>query len=100
MRGRPRTSEIAEITETLRSGKGPSSTASAGGHSPSGGFGVDKKEVAVWKLLEDVTKVQFRQWGNAMDIQLEAIHGWKCADYVLNRIKRSDDEIDAKVLEK
>ena len=66
----------------------------------SGGLGVDKKEVAVWKPPEDVTKVQFRHWANAMDIQLEAIHVWKCANYVLNWIKRSDDEIDAKVLEK
>ena len=61
---------------------------------------MDKKEVAVWKLPEVATKVQFRHWANAMDIQLEAIHGWKCADYALNRIKRSDGEIDAKVLER
>ena len=54
------------------------------GSFPSGGLGLDKNEVAVWKLPQDVTKVQFRHWANAMDIQLEAIHGWKCADYVLN----------------
>ena len=44
--------------------------------------------------------MQFRRWANAINIQLEAIHGWKCIDYVLNQIKTSDDEIDAKVLER
>ena len=66
----------------------------------SGGLRVDKKEVPVWKLPEEVTKVQFRHWVNVMDIQLEAIHGWKNAVYILSRVKRSEDEITAEVLSK
>ena len=30
-----------------------------------------------------------------MDLQLEAVHGWRHADIVLNRVKRSEDPIDA-----
>ena len=56
--------------------------------------GIDKKEVAVWKLPEDVTKIQYRHWSNAVDIQLEAVHSWSCADYVLNRVKRCTDPMD------
>ena len=44
--------------------------------------------------------MQCRHWANAMDIHLEAIHAWKWADYVPNRIKRSEGDIDSKVLEK
>ena len=50
------------------------------------GSGIDKKEVAVWKLPEDVTKIQYRHWSNAVDLQLEAVHSWNCADYILNRV--------------
>ena len=57
------------------------------------GAGIDKKEVAVWKLPDNISKVQFRHWINAMDLQLEAIHGWKCPEFILNRIKRSPTEI-------
>ena len=35
-----------------------------------------------------------------MDLQLEAVHGWRHADIILNRIERSEDPIDAEVLER
>ena len=48
----------AEI-EALRSGKGASGPVRAFGSDGKGsGGGIDKKEVAVWKLPEDVSKVQ------------------------------------------
>ena len=47
--------------------------------------------MACWKLPEDVTKIQYRHWSNAVDIQLEAVHSWSCADYILNRVKRCTD---------
>ena len=52
------TAVVEQMAETSRSGSGPSSTsANTRGHSPSSGLGVDKKEVAVWKLPDDVSKV-------------------------------------------
>ena len=65
-------------------GKGTGLDGKAGGK----GSGIDKKEVAVWKLPEDVTKIQYRHWSSAVDLQLEAVHSWNCADYILNRVKR------------
>ena len=65
-------------------GKGSGFDGKGGGK----GGGIDKKEVAVWKLPEDVTKIQYRHWSNAVDLQLEAVHSWNCADYILNRVKR------------
>ena len=41
--------------------------------------------------------MQYWHWLNAVDIQLEAVHGWKCPDYILNRVKRSRDEMTAAV---
>jgi hypothetical protein len=70
-------------------GKGAGPSFAGPDHKGGGkGSGIDKKEVAVWKLPEDVTKVQYRHWSNAVDIQLEAVHAWIGADFVLNRIKR------------
>ena len=63
-------------------------------------MGIDKREVAAWKLPEDVTKVQYRHWVNAIDIQLEASHDWTCPDYILIRPKRSLDEETVKVFER
>ena len=51
--------------------------------------------MAVWKLPEDVTKVQYRHWPNAVDIQFEAVHGWSCSDYILNRVKSCPDPMTA-----
>ena len=47
--------------------------------------------MAVWELPEDVTKVQYRHWSNAVDIQLEAVQGWSCLEYILDRVKRYPD---------
>ena len=34
----------------------------------------DKKELSVWKLPDNVSKPDFRQWLETVDIQLEPIH--------------------------
>ena len=84
----------AEI-EALNSGKGAGKGAGSEGKGSKGG--IDKKEVAVWKLLEDVTKVQYRHWPNAVNIHLEAVHGWSCFDYILNCVKRCPDSMNAEI---
>ena len=73
-----------------------------GGEMPPRGSGgnafrssVDKKEIAVWKLPEDVDKINFRHWLDAVDMQLEMVHNFKHANILLNRIRRSATEIDA-----
>ena len=38
-----------------------------------------------------MSKVQYRHWLSAVDIQLEAVHGWSCSDYIFNRVKRCPD---------
>ena len=64
------------------------------------GSRVDKKDLAVWKLPDSLDKAAFRHWLDAVGIQLEMVHKWKHADYVLNRVKRSDTEISPEVLTK
>ena len=90
--------EVGQITDTLRARKGDAGPARAPGFEGKGtGAGIDKNEVAVGKLPDHFTKVQYRHWSNAVDIQLEAVHGWRCPDYILNRVKRSPDEMTAGV---
>ena len=79
----------AEV-QALHAGTGAGKGANFEGKGGKGG-GIDKKDVAVGKLCEDLTKIQYRHWSNAVDIQLEAVHAWSCADYILNRAKRCAD---------
>ena len=67
----------------------------ARGSSPSskGGSGMDRKDLAVWKLPDNVGKTEFRHWIDAINVNLEMIHNWKHADIVLNRVKRHDTEL-------
>ena len=58
------------------------------------GKGMDKKDVAVWKLPEELNKIQFRHWNDAVETQLEMVHGYSHASYVLNRVRRSAVPID------
>jgi hypothetical protein len=88
--------EITEIVAAISSGQGAGFKGGFGkgfggdtGKGSDSGFGkgVDRKELAVWKLPDDVTKIQWRHWANAVDLQLEAVHNWRHADIVLNRIE-------------
>ena len=63
--------------------------ASRGGVSPKH----DKKDLAVWKLADKVGKLDFRHWVEAVEINLEAIHGWSKPDKVLDLIRREDTEV-------
>ena len=66
------------------------------GQGVSGGFGkrsphkgIDKKEIGVWKLQEELDKSSFRHWDDAVDLQPEMVHDLKHAGFVLNHIRRS-----------
>ena len=56
---------------------------------------IDKKDTAVWKLPDDLDKLSFRHWVDAVDQQLEAVHGFKHASFVMKEIRRSAAEITA-----
>ena len=91
--------EIQQFADAIRNDGGGGGMQSRLHEGKGTGSGIDKKELAVWKLSEDISKVHFRHWVNAIDIQLEAIHGWKFSKYVLNRVKRSPVEISQGVFE-
>ena len=90
---------IQQLDDAIRGGGGGGGVQSRLHEGKGTGGGIDKKELAVWKLLENISQVQFRHWVNAIDIQLEATHSWKCPEYVLNRVKRSPVEISQAVFE-
>ena len=56
---------------------------------------IDKKDIAVSKLPDDLDKLSFRHWVDAVDQQLEAVHGFKHATFVMSENRRSDAEITA-----
>ena len=67
----------------------------AGGAAKDGKRGpqVDRKEVAVWKLPDNVDKDGFRHWIDAVDNQLEEAHGLPSPELVLERVRRSPVEV-------
>ena len=66
-----------------------------GGDGGKGSSRADKKEIAVWKLSDDLDKSAFRHWVDAVDQQLEAVHGFRHASFVMNEVRRCDSEITA-----
>ena len=68
------------------------------GGSDGGGKGMDKKEIAVWNLPEELDKSAFRHWVDAVDVQLEKVHGLKWTSFVLNHVRRAKVAIDADVV--
>ena len=60
---------------------------------------IDKKEVSVWKVSDNVSKPDFRHWLDSVDLQLEAIHGFVCPDLVLDKVKRLPTEVTAQAPE-
>ena len=76
------------VTREMRSGK-----ADHGDGPAAAGSKLDKKEVSVWKLQDSVSKLDFRHWLDAIDLQLEAIHGFSYPDLVLEKVKRYPTEI-------
>ena len=45
-----------------------------------------KKDLAIWKLAEGVSKPDFRHWLDSVDTALEAVHGFDYPDLVLQQI--------------
>ena len=56
---------------------------------------VDKKEVAVWKLQDGVTKPDFRHWLDIIDSNLDAAHHFQYPEIVLDKLRRFDKEVTA-----
>ena len=75
--------------------------ASAGGaEKEKKGPQVGCKEVAVWKLPDNVDKDGFRHWIDAVDNQLEAVHSLPFPELVLERVRRSQVEVGKAEFEK
>ena len=55
---------------------------STSGKSGKGGSSMDRKDLAVWKLPDNVGKTDFRHWIDAINVNLEMIHNWKHANIV------------------
>ena len=62
------------------------------------GSKLDKKELAPWKLPEELDKAGFRHWIDTVDMSLELLHGWKMPNLVLNHVRRAKVAIDTEVL--
>ena len=56
---------------------------------------VDKKEVAVWKLQDCVSKPDFRHWLDIIDSNLNAVHHFQHPEIVLDKLRRFDKEVTA-----
>ena len=55
---------------------------------------IDKQEVSFWKLPDEVGKAEFHHWADSIDVQLEAVHGFEFLDIVLDKVRRSETEIN------
>ena len=51
------------------------------------GPSADKKEVAVWKLPENVTKQMLRHWIDTADTNLDTAHYFKFSELVLDKVE-------------
>ena len=69
------------------------------GHGRRAKSSLDKKDLAVWRLEDNVDKLKFRHWIEAVENNLEQVHGWDRAAEVLDRVRRQTAEVDQKKLE-
>ena len=60
----------------------------------------DKKDLAVWKLADKVSKLDFRHWVDAVDINLECIYGLHNPEVMLDLVRRKETEITKESLER
>ena len=60
----------------------------------------DKKDLAVWKLADKVSKLDFRHWVDAVDINLECIYGLNNPEVMLDLVRREETEITKDSLER
>ena len=75
---------------SMDQGKGQGQGQAQGGKGPS----IDKKEVSVWKLPDQVTKQEFRHWLDAVDTYLSAAQNFEFPEVVLDRVRRHPDEVN------
>ena len=90
--------EMTQWFDGFKDQSGPPGLGSGKGKGGGMDKNIDKKEIAVWKIPDDVDKTGFRHWVEAVDMQLELVHGTKFASFVLNHIRRAKVAIDAEVL--
>ena len=60
-----------------------------------GGLQLDKKQVSVWKLGDNVSKPDFRHWLDAVSNQLEVVYKFRYPEIVLDKIRRRETLITA-----
>ena len=75
---------------SMDQGKGQGQGQAQGGKGPS----IDKKEVSVWKLPDQVSKQEFRHWLDAVDTYLSAAQNFEFPEVVLDRVRRHPDEVN------
>ena len=61
---------------------------------------MDKKEVAVWKLPDGISRPDVRHWLGAVDVQLESSHDFQLLDVVLDKVRRLKTEVKEEDLRK
>ena len=69
--------EMTQWSDGLKDQSGPPGL--GGGKGKGGGVdkNIDKKEIAVWKIPDEVDNTGFRNWVEVVDMQLELVHGMK-----------------------
>ena len=81
------------IKSQVEKATGGGSIGQSGPSEGKGGKNIDRKEVSVWKLSEELDKQSFRHWLDAVDQQLAFVHDFKHARFIMNEIRRSAVEI-------
>ena len=75
-------------------GRGEQADARGSGSRSEGSFPKhDKKDLAVWKLADKASKLDFRHWVDAVDINLECIYGLNNPEVMLDLVRREETEI-------
>ena len=86
-----------EMSEAMRTGRFTPPVETTGAK-------IDKKEVSVWKLPDKSSRPDVRHWIDAVDIQLEAVHGSAYPGTVLDKFRRlvteMKDEHLGKIIDK
>ena len=90
--------EMTQWSDGFKDQSGPPGLGGGKGRGGGTDKNIDKKEIAVWKIPDDVDKTGFRHWVKAVDMQLELVHGMEFASFVLNHIRRAKVAIDVDVL--
>ena len=86
------------VDEKIAAAGGPPGLFS-GGPKSGGKTKLDKKDLTVWKLEDNVHKLRFRHWVKVVENNLEQVQGWDRASEILDRVRRQETEIDQAALE-